>query len=385
MHVPLLIVGAGPFGLAMAAYALGRGWEHAILGEPMGFWKRHMPRGMYLRSECDWHYDPDNEETIERFLAARGMTADAVQPLPLDLYLEYGAWFQERKEIVTTPGRIERLDHRDDRFVATLTDGSSLTASNVVLAIGFKDFRHIPDPFPSLFPAGRCSHTCGCVDFAPFEGRRVLIVGGRQSAFEWAALIRERGAAGVHLCYRHPTPAFEPSDWSFVNPTVARLQTDPGWVRRLSPEEKEALNRRQWAEGRLKLEPWLGSRVLHEQIRLHPKTTVGSCAEGPKGELRVGLSSGETVEVDHVILATGYKVDMGRVPMLAAGNMLSRLTTSNGFPVLDEHFQSSMPGLYLTSMCAVQDFGSFFAFTSSVRVSARLIGESLRGRSEDLR
>ena len=40
MHVPLLIVGAGPFGLAMAAYARGRGWEHAILGEPMEFWKR---------------------------------------------------------------------------------------------------------------------------------------------------------------------------------------------------------------------------------------------------------------------------------------------------------------------------------------------------------
>ena len=35
----LLIVGAGPFGLAIAAYARHLGIEHLIVGKPMGFWK----------------------------------------------------------------------------------------------------------------------------------------------------------------------------------------------------------------------------------------------------------------------------------------------------------------------------------------------------------
>jgi cation diffusion facilitator CzcD-associated flavoprotein CzcO len=46
----VLIIGAGPFGLAMAAYAAHAGLDHRSLGKPMEFWKSNMPKGMYLRS-----------------------------------------------------------------------------------------------------------------------------------------------------------------------------------------------------------------------------------------------------------------------------------------------------------------------------------------------
>ena len=46
----LSIVGAGPFGLAMAAEARRRGIAHRVVGEPMAFWREHMPVGMVLRS-----------------------------------------------------------------------------------------------------------------------------------------------------------------------------------------------------------------------------------------------------------------------------------------------------------------------------------------------
>ena len=46
-------------------------------------------------------------------------------------------------------------------------------------------------------------------------------------------------------------------------------------------------------------------------------------------------------------------------------------------PVLDEHFQTNIPGLFITSMAAGQDFGPFFGFTISVRTSAQLIGQAL--------
>ena len=85
------------------------------------------------------------------------------------------------------------------------------------------------------------------------------------------------------------------------------------------------------------------------------------------------LTNGETIIVDQIVLATGYKVDITRLPYLAAGNVLEQLETRNGFPALDDHFETSVPGLFITSMPATQDFGPFFGFTISVRTSARHI------------
>lgn len=253
-----------------------------------------------------------------------------------------------------------------------------MIAQNVVVAVGFRYFMNVPEPYRALFPAGRFAHTCDFVDFAAVKGKRVLIIGGRQSAFEWAVLISEQGADTVYVSYRHPTPVFEKSDWSWVNPLVDMLAIDPGWFRRLNPEEKEALVGRFWAEGRLKLEPWLGRRISKETIKLLPESQVTDCKELPNGELEVTVNGAKCI-VDQIILATGYKVNLSQIPFLADGNVLKRLDSKNGFPVLDEHLQSNVPGLFFTSMCATQDFGPFFAFTAGVRTSARLIGAALRG------
>src|SRR5262249_49624534 len=128
---------------------------------------------------------------------------------------------------------------------------------------------------------------------------------------------------------------------------------------------------------RLKLEPWLAPRLAREGIYFWLDMTLERCVEEGDGELRVTLSDGIRLEVDQIILATGYQVDVGKVPFLASGNLLPRLATREGFPVLDEHFQTSVPGLYATSLMAAQDFGSFFGFTVSARTSARVIAAAL--------
>ena len=71
VHTTLLIIGAGPFGLAAATLARARGIDCVIAGRPMEFWRRNMPRGMILRSATDWHLDPTGEHTIEAFLAGK--------------------------------------------------------------------------------------------------------------------------------------------------------------------------------------------------------------------------------------------------------------------------------------------------------------------------
>jgi cation diffusion facilitator CzcD-associated flavoprotein CzcO len=373
----LLIIGAGPFGLALARYARQRGIDHVLLGRPMEFWKSNMPSGMLLRSACDWHLDPFGTHTIEKYLAAEGLAPKDVEPLSLSFYLGYADWFRRESGLDVVPRFVQRLDcfeGADYSFRAWLDGGESIEARHVVIAPGFRHFKHVPEEVAALLPSGRYTHTCDCVNLEPLRGKRCLIVGGRQSAFEWAALLAERGAARVHVSHRHPSPAFAEADWSWVTPLVDGMEKNPGWFRRLSLPKKEELNHRLWAEGRLKVEPWLEGRVDKENISIWPETRVVSCGAGAERELEVGLDNGETLAVDHVILATGYKVDIGRVPFLNRGNILARLAVSDGHPELDDRFQTNVPGLFITSMPATRDFGPFLAFTVSARASAKVIG-----------
>jgi lysine/ornithine N-monooxygenase len=325
-------------------------------------------------------------DTIEAFLRTRDLRPADVEPLSRDLYLEYTRWFQARKQIDPWPAVVERLDtvdEADGRFRATLADGGAIAARNVVLAIGFAPFKHVPEDLDRLLPSGRAQHTCDLVDFSGVRQQRCLIVGGRQSAFEWAALMCEAGAAAVHVSHRHDSPAFTESDWSWVSPLVDGMAENPGWYRHLTQGEKDGVSQRLWAEGRLKLEPWLAPRVRRQSISLWPNTRVAACRELANGAIAAILETAEgchELEIDRIVLATGYRVDIGRVALVAQGNLLPRLQTDNGAPVLDEHLQSSIAGLFMTSMLATRDFGPFFGFTVAVRTSARLIGQALRQR-----
>lgn len=376
----VLIIGAGPFGLSMAADAQARGIEHIVVGKSMDFWKTNMPAGMFLRSACDWHLDAQGTHTIEAYLQTQKLTPADVEPLSLHFYLGYTRWFQEQKGIEPVPVLVQRLDRSegsDGGFTATLENGDTISANRVVLALGFLSFKHIPPELAQMIPSDRMAHTCDMVHLDELRNKRCLIIGGRQSAYEWAALLCEQGANAAHVSHRHETPAFTEADWSWVTPLVEKMVDNPGWYRNLPQAEKEAVVQRMWGEGRLKLEPWLWPRVDNDTVQMWPQTHVTACNTLPTGELAITLSSGETLTVDQVILATGYKVNIAQVPLLANGNLLARLATRNGYPVLDEHMQSSIPGLFITSMPATQDFGPFFGFTVSVVASTKIMSQAL--------
>jgi FAD-dependent urate hydroxylase len=376
----LLIIGAGPFGLAISAQASHLGIEHLIVGKPMEFWQNNMPKGMYLRSACDWHLDPLGIHTIENFLESQDKTARDVEPLSLKFYLSYVEWFQQQKKIAPLPVYIQQLDRADaDHFIATTSDGNTIRAKNVAIAPGFRHFANAPDELTSRLPGDRFAHTCDFVDFKNAADKRYLIIGGRQSAFEWTALLVEAGASAVHLSHRHASPAFKTSEWAWVTPLVEAIVENPNWFRQLSKEEQDEINQRLWSEGRLKVEPWLEPRLKNDRVHVWPQTEVVSCREEKAGdELQVELTNGETISVDQIILATGYKVNLQSLPVLSSGNILNQIETRNGFPILDDHFQTSVKGLFITSMPATQDFGPFFGFTIAVRASAILICDAIK-------
>ena len=117
------------------------------------------------------------------------------------------------------------LHRREGGFAAVMDDGTTMSARNVAVAVGFSNFPQLPPELVAILPAGRRSHTRDAVDLATLRDKRVLIVGGRQSAFEWAAILAEEGAAQVHVSHRHESPIFASSDWSWVNPLVDAMST----------------------------------------------------------------------------------------------------------------------------------------------------------------
>jgi hypothetical protein len=208
----------------------------------------------------------------------------------------------------------------------------------------------------------------------------VLIVGGRQSAYEWAALLAEHGAERIDLVHRHDVPRFERVSWRFVDPHVEATMRVRGWWRTLPKTEQDAIAKQFWEVGRLTLEYWLTPRLASKTIHRWPGTEVlhvEAMAQG--GELGVRLSNGEALLVDHVIFACGYSADLPRVPYLAG--VLDRIQLSDGFPALDEAFGTSLSGLYLPGFVATRDFGPFFGFVKGAPAAATLIVQDLLARA----
>ena len=374
----LLIIGAGPYGLALAAYAKHHGMDFLLAGRPMEFWHRHMPRGMYLRSGADWHLDPLAIHTLDAYLAKKGLDPAQVNPIPVALFQKYAQWFQEKYDLQAQSDFVLEFRKIDGGYEAHLESGERVAAANVVAALGFGFFKNIPDEFAKKIPAGRYSHTCDTVDFDFLRGRNCLVIGGRQSAYESAALINENGGGEIHISHRHVAPKFSPSDWSWTQDLVRATAQNPGWFRRLSPGEQETIRQRFWAEGRLKLEPWLGPRIAKSNIHLWPNTALVDCTVLPDDRMRAGLDNGASFDIDHIILATGYRVDMNHVPYLSSESILPRLNIVDGYPVLDESFQSNLPGLFFTGLPATRDFGPFFGFVVGSTVTAKIIVERIR-------
>ena len=375
--VALLVVGAGPYGVAVAAQAIERGVETVVVGRPMSFWTDHMPEGMFLRSGIDWHLDASDVDTFEAFIEDSGLSSADIDPVPIGLFREYVAWFQSQKHVSVRDRQVSRLERNDDAFVASLDDGSQIAADVVVVAPGTAYFRQFPE-WASVLPEGIGAHTCDLVRFQELAGERVLVIGGRQSAYEWAALLGEHGVERVDVVHRHEMPRFERVSWKFVDPYMDATLSRRGWWRSLSATEQGEIVQKFWEVGRLSLEWWLTPRLVDERIRSWPSTHVVETAVGDDDTVAVSLSSGDRLTFDRVVFATGYKVDLPRVPYL--NGFAGGIEMVDGFPVLDEAFQSSISGLYITGFASTRDFGPFFGFTKGCPTAATLIVDDVLRR-----
>jgi thioredoxin reductase len=375
--VELLVIGAGPYGLSTAALAEERGVDTLVVGRPMGFWRENMPAGMFLRSGSQWHIDAGGVHTLEAYLEERSTSREEVDPIPIRVFLDYCDWFRRVKGVDVCEDLVDDLALCDMGFDATLRNGEHVVARAVVCAPGIRHYAHAPD-WAQAVPAERAAHTCDLVRFDDVAGSRVLIVGGRQSAYEWAALIREHGAARVDIVHRHDVPRFDRISWQFVDVHVERTINVHGYWRNLAAPEQEAIARWFWAAGRLTLEHWLTPRLDWAGLHRWPGTEVVEVARSDS-ELHVALSNSERLAVDRLVFASGYRADLTRVPYLA--KVVGQIEQANGFPVLDEAFATNLAGLYIVGFSSIQDFGPFFGFVRGCPAAATLVVRDLLSRS----
>ena len=384
----VIIVGAGPYGLATAAHLRHAGVDVHVLGEPLSFWRQHMPVGMFLRSSPSASNisDPERRLTVARHARARGSSPS--NPLPLDDFLEYAEWFRTEAGIEVDRRRVARVERADGGFHVHLGDGKGLEARRVVVAAGIAPFASSPPLFARL-GAPKVVHSVDVRETESFRGRRVVVVGAGQSALETAALLHEVGAE-VELVARAKRIRWipVPADGGALNRIARRAYapTEVGprglsWVAAV-PDVFRRLPERVQAEiGPTCIAPmgayWLPPRLRDVRFTLD-RSIVAS--EAPDGRVVLSLDDGTSREVDRVVLATGFRVDVSRYDFLAP-ELLRSIELANGAPVLSTGLESSVPGLHFVGATASFTFGPVMRFVVGTAYAAPAVVRRVLGRS----
>jgi thioredoxin reductase len=382
------IIGAGPYGLATAAHLRTAKIETRVFGEPMEFWENQMPEGMLLRSSWDACHiaDPHRTSTLDCYSVSQNVAVP--KPVPLDRFIDYGRWFQKRMVPDVDKRRVIDIDITGKGFRVALNDGDSVQVQRVVVATGIALFARRPSQFSGL-PPTLVSHTSEHRNLKRFAGQRVVVIGGGQNALESAALLHEIGAEVEVLARRQRVhwldqkmrwlksnanpirPLLYPST-DVGPPGLNLIVATPGLFRRLPRPLQEKIAYRS-------IRPagtgWLVPRLRDVRIT----TGVGANSAKATGEsVSLDLSDGAKRVADHVVLATGFQVDVSRYKFLGTG-VLRALRVNDGYPELKTGFESSVPGLYFVGAPAARSFGPLCRFVSGTAFTARSLTRSVLG------
>jgi cation diffusion facilitator CzcD-associated flavoprotein CzcO len=381
------VIGAGPYGLSIAAHLRARGVDFRIFGIPMHSWRAQMPAGMLLKSEgfASSLSDPGGRFTLKDFCARSGLAyGDAGCPVPLETFTAYGLAFQRQLVPDLEEKKVAALDRSPHGFDIRMEDGETVAARRVVIAVGIQYFSYVPADLAHL-PAEFLSHSSDHHDLSSFKGRDVIVIGGGASALDLAVALHEAGA-GVRLVARRTRlmwtlPASRAS-WKRWYP---KCGLGPGWRNRFY-EYAPMLFRRIPPQTRLEIvRTWLGPsgawpikhRIERMPLLLGHTPRSAEIRDG-RVLLRVAGRDGEerTLVTDHIVAATGYRVDVRRLSFLSEG-LRSELRSFEYAPMLSADFQSSVPGLYFAGLAAAFTFGPSMRFVLGARYTARRLAGQL--------
>jgi pyruvate/2-oxoglutarate dehydrogenase complex dihydrolipoamide dehydrogenase (E3) component len=385
-NLDVAIVGAGPFGLSVAAHL--QRLRVRTFGEEMETWRTCMPREMLMRSA--WEETSlsaaEGAGTLDEW--ARETEESRHEPIPLEMFLRYSAWFAERFVRDRDPSRIASVEASERGYRLTTEEGSGVDAKQVVVAVGVMPFAYLP-PRLAEQVGGSISLATGIEDAGRYPGKRVLVVGGGQAGLEAAGLAAQAGGV-VELVTQSSVRWFADREPHYPRgrvrgrlyrlaypvvgygpPPLNRIVMMPDLFAALPERTRRSLSARILRSGG---SPWLRGFV-ERSVRVTEHNTVAHVEQQPDS-LVVRLTDGTEREVDHILIACGYRFDLDRLSFLSR-EVRARIATRNGWPVIDRFFRSSDPGVFFVGYAAEHRFGPLSRFVLGADFTANRLARAL--------
>lgn len=394
--VPVVIVGAGPYGLSLAANLRAKGVPFRIFGQPMQMWATQMPSAMRLKSDgfASNLSTGGLPYTLAEFCRETGRPCDQTQwPVTVADFVAYGQEFARRFVPNLETEDVRAIRSGESAFRVTTASGEQILAHRVVVASGVSSFQNVPAEFRHL-PSSRVTHPEQHSDFSAFQGREVTVLGRGASSLNAAALLHEAGAR-VTLITRGRKIRIQqrvPLKGRSALQRVLRPSTPlgPGLRSLLACNAPDLLHLlpaaiRGALEDKL-IEP-TGGAVLEGRITGFP--VLAGCrihaieqADGSGDRLRLTLTdrhgNAHRHLTSHLIAGTVFRIDLNRLRFLSAEIRDLLRVDAAGAPRLSRTFETSVRGLHLIGPIAAPSFGPLLRFVAGTTFVAERLSLHLQ-------
>ncbi|MGC9269496.1 NAD(P)-binding domain-containing protein [Acidiphilium sp.] len=392
MNFTVAIVGAGPYGLSLAAHLNALGIDHCVFGPPMTFWAENMPPGTKLKSDGQSSdlSAPDTGFSFGRYQTETTGQFNVTQPITVGEFHAYGMAF--RKRLVSSADQRMVADIRRDGagFILTLADGEMIGAKAVVIAVGVKSFANLPPALAALSP-DLVSHSVVYGPVDTLRGKRVAVIGAGASAIDVAASLHEAGIDTRIVTRRAGIAFHHPPGRRKLRHRVRRPDSGIGggwdlWIYANYPGMFHMLpeaTRLRLVQQTLGAAPgWFMRERIEGQVPILAGMTTNAITTDA-GVITLEMTGADgadrKVEVDHIVAATGFWPDVRRLDILDPG-LIATIRTADAAPVLSRRFETSVPGLYMIGPAAAPSFGPVMRFVYGARSTAPVLARYLASR-----